>query len=34
MTRAGVFVGLGTPARIVGTVAAGLVFEAAVVWRF
>jgi leader peptidase (prepilin peptidase)/N-methyltransferase len=34
MTRAGVFVGLATPARIVGTVAAGLVFEAAVVWRF
>jgi leader peptidase (prepilin peptidase)/N-methyltransferase len=34
MTTAGVFAGLGTPARIVGTVAAGLVIEAAVVWRF
>jgi len=34
MTRAGVFTGIDTPARIVGTVAAGLVIEAAVVWRF
>jgi leader peptidase (prepilin peptidase) / N-methyltransferase len=34
MTAAGVFAGLGTLARIVGTVAAGLVIEAAVVWRF
>ena len=34
MTRTGVFTALDTPARIVGTVAAGLVIEAAVVWRF
>ena len=34
MTRAGVFTGIDTPARIVGTVAAGLVIETAVVWRF
>jgi len=34
MTRAGVFADLGSPARIVGTVAAGLVIETAVVWRF
>jgi leader peptidase (prepilin peptidase)/N-methyltransferase len=34
MTRAGVFAGLDTPARVVGTMAAGLAIEAAVVWRF
>jgi leader peptidase (prepilin peptidase)/N-methyltransferase len=34
MTRAGVFTGIDTPAHIAGTVAAGLVIETAVVWRF
>jgi leader peptidase (prepilin peptidase) / N-methyltransferase len=34
MTPAGAFPGLDTPARVVGTVAAGLVIESAVVWRF
>jgi leader peptidase (prepilin peptidase)/N-methyltransferase len=34
MSPAGVFAGLHTPARIAGTIAAAVAFEAAVVWRF
>lgn len=34
MTTAGAFAGLHTPVRVVGTIAAGLAIEAAVVWRF
>ena len=34
MTPAGVFAGLDTAARVAGTIAAALVVEAAVVWRF
>lgn len=34
MTLAGVFAGIDTPSRAAATVTAGLVIEAAVIWRF
>jgi leader peptidase (prepilin peptidase)/N-methyltransferase len=34
VTLAGVFAGIDTPSRIVGTLTAGVVIEAAVIWRF